>query len=116
MLGYALLGLVAGLLGGAFGIGGGALMVPILILFFKVPVQQAVGTSLTAIVLISISGALRHISLGSVEFRIAAPLAVAGAVGAVIGATFIRDLPAIYSRRALAILLFYSAIRLWQAK
>lgn len=116
MFGYALLGLVAGLLGGGFGIGGGALMVPILIVFFKVPAHLAIGTSLTAIVVISISGALRHIGLGTVDFRIALPLAIAGGIGAVVGATLIQDVPAIYAKRALAILLLYTAIRLWQAK
>lgn len=116
MLGYVILGLIAGLLGGGFGIGGGALMVPVMILFFKVPVHQAIGTSLTAIVLISLSGALRHLSLGRVDLSIAVPLALAGAVGAVIGATLIQEVPAIYAKRALALFLLYSAVRLWQSK
>src|SRR5262245_19310187 len=43
------LGLVAGVLSGMFGIGGGLVIVPALVFFFDMPLQKAVGTSLYAL-------------------------------------------------------------------
>lgn len=114
--GYVLLGVIAGLLGGAFGIGGGVLIVPVLIIFFKQPVQLAAGTSLMIIIAISISGALRHWTLDNVNFNIALFVAIGGILGAILGASIIENIPPIYAKRALAIVLIYSAVRLWLAK
>ena len=46
ILSYLLLGLVGGLLGGTFGIGGGTIMVPALVYIFALTQHQAQGTSL----------------------------------------------------------------------
>jgi uncharacterized membrane protein YfcA len=55
--GYIILGLVAGIASGAFGIGGGAIIVPALSVWFGVPYHVAVGTSLALIIPISLSPA-----------------------------------------------------------
>ena len=115
-LGYLLLGLLAGILAGAFGIGGGVLIVPVLIILFKQPYHTAIGTSLMVIIAISISGALRHWTLDNVSLKIALFVAIGGILGAVLGASFIENVPPIYAKRALATFLIYSAIRLWIAK
>ena len=115
-IGYLILGLLAGLLAGAFGIGGGVLIVPVLIILFKQSYHIAVGTSLMVIIAISISGALRHWTLDNVSLNIALFVAIGGILGAVLGATLIENVSPIYAKRALAIFLVYSAIRLWIAK
>jgi uncharacterized protein len=53
--GYIALGLLAGFASGCFGIGGGVLIVPILMLLFKVEYHVAVGTSLALILPISLA-------------------------------------------------------------
>ena len=53
---YALIGLLAGLASGCFGIGGGALVVPALTLLCGVPYHVAVGTSLALIIPITFAG------------------------------------------------------------
>ena len=116
MLPYVLLGLAAGILGGGFGIGGGALMVPAMIIFMKVDPHVAIGTSLAIIVPISLSGAFRHFTFQNVDLSIAIPAAVGGIVGAIIGAAIIEGIPAIYAKRGLAIFLVYVSIRLWLSK
>lgn len=113
---YLLLGTAAGLLGGGFGIGGGALMVPAMIIFMKVDPHVAIGTSLAIIVPTAVAGAARHFTYHNVDLGIALPAAVGGIIGAIIGATIIEGIPAIYAKRGLALFLLYVAIRLWLSK
>jgi len=115
-VGYLILGIAAGLLGGAFGIGGGVLIMPVLIVLFKQSYHVAVGTSLLVIIAISIAGALRHWTLENINFHIAVCVAVGGILGAVLGASIVEKIPPIYAKRALAVFLTYTAIRLWVAK
>ncbi len=112
-MGYALLGLVAGIASGSFGIGGGALIVPALTLWFKVPYTVAVGTSLALIIPISLAGAATHNSFGKLDWRIFTACAIAGIIGAVGGSLLIQKIPELYARRAFAVFLLYAAWRLW---
>ncbi|MEZ6056172.1 MAG: sulfite exporter TauE/SafE family protein [Planctomycetaceae bacterium] len=57
-------GLVTGVLSGLFGVGGGFVIVPALVLFSGMEIHRAVGTSLLVIVLISISGVASHLLAG----------------------------------------------------
>ncbi len=54
--GIALLSLVVGLVGGVYGIGGGAIMAPFLVSFFGLPVHAVAGASLFATLLTSVAG------------------------------------------------------------
>ncbi len=58
-------GLMTGVLSGMFGVGGGFVIVPALVLFSGMAIHQAVGTSLFVIVLVSISGVASHIAGGN---------------------------------------------------
>lgn len=112
-IGYALLGLVAGIASGSLGIGGGALIVPALTLWFKVPYTVAVGTSLALIIPISLAGATMHQRFGNLDWRIFTACAIAGVMGAIAGALLIQKIPELYARRAFAVFLLYAAWRLW---
>jgi uncharacterized membrane protein YfcA len=116
ILAYFALGALAGLLGGAFGIGGGVVMVPALLVIFKQPIYIAIGTSMMVVVPIAISGALRHYSLNNVNMQIALLAGLGGIIGAIIGASIVVKIPAFYVKRAFALFLIYSAIRLWFSK
>ena len=59
-----LVGLVTGILSGMFGVGGGFVIVPALVLFSGMEIHRAVGTSLFVIVLISISGVASYLLAG----------------------------------------------------
>jgi uncharacterized protein len=115
-LALLILGLVSGLIAGAFGVGGGIIIVPALVLLFKQSMPIAVGTSLTVIILISISGAIRHWTLDNVNLSIVLFIAIGGVVGAICGASLLEKLPELYAKRALAVILVASAIRLWISK
>ena len=79
-------GLVAGLLSGAIGIGGGLAFVPILKIGFRTSQTIAQGTSLAAIIPTAIVGGVTHIRQGNAVLDAAAWLGVAGVVGAIGGA------------------------------
>lgn len=80
------LGLVVGLLTGFFGVGGGFLIVPALVLVGNFPTHQAVGTSLLIIAMASVSGFLGHLSFGTVNLTIVG-LFVLGGLGGVLAGT-----------------------------
>lgn len=60
-----LVGLMTGVLSGMFGVGGGFVIVPALVLFSGMEIHRAVGTSLFVIVLVSISGVASHLANGN---------------------------------------------------
>jgi uncharacterized membrane protein YfcA len=60
----ALVGLGAGILAGLFGVGGGFIIVPALVVFSGMGMQRAIGTSLLVITLVSASGTASHLLAG----------------------------------------------------
>lgn len=60
----AAIGLGAGVLSGLFGVGGGFIIVPALVMFSGMGMQRAIGTSLLVITLISASGTVSHLLAG----------------------------------------------------
>ncbi|MGF2949278.1 sulfite exporter TauE/SafE family protein [Microbacterium alcoholitolerans] len=81
-----IVGAVAGLLSGLFGVGGGVLIVPALVLALGFAQRIAHGTSLAAVVPISIVGAGAYLLHGSVDLRVAGLLMIGTVVGAMWGA------------------------------
>jgi len=78
-------GVIAGFIAGLSGIGGGAILLPVLISVLKVPVREAVAASMLSIVVSSTFGSIVHIANGNVIFNLAAPFALGAVVGAQIG-------------------------------
>jgi uncharacterized protein len=81
-----LMGVAVGVMSAMFGVGGGVLMVPFLVLVLEVTQHVAEGTSLLVIVPTAIAGVLAHRKRGYVLVRPALLIAVLGTVGAFIGA------------------------------
>jgi uncharacterized membrane protein YfcA len=97
---YLLLGCAAGLLAGLFGVGGGVIIVPVLLLAFaaldvpaSVATHLAVGTSLATIVVTSISSIRAHHKKGAVLWPVFWLLAPGLALGVLIGAQVAARLP-----------------------
>lgn len=108
----ALIGLAAGVLSGLFGIGGGVIIVPLLILVLGFTATQAAGTSLAALLLpVGLLGALQYWQAGQVDIVNALILAVGLLLGAYLGARLGLSLPGDVIQRALGVLLVVVGVR-----
>jgi uncharacterized membrane protein YfcA len=87
-------GLVVGVLAALFGVGGGLLMVPFIVLFLDQGQHLAEGTSLAVIVPTAIVGVVAHSKRGYVSMSSAAWMAIGGIAGAVVGARLALATPA----------------------
>jgi len=105
------LGLVAGVLAGMFGVGGGLLFVPTL-LVLGLNQHEAIGTSLLAIVPTVLVGTWRQSRYGNVRWRAAAVLGATAAVTAQGGVALAEALPATTLRRLFAGLLVLVALQI----
>lgn len=85
-------GLGTGVVSGFFGIGGGFLIVPGLIASTRMPILNAVGTSLVAVTAFGLATALSYAASGLVDWPLAAVFIVGGIVGSVAGTRFARTL------------------------
>ncbi len=113
MLFFAI-GLVAGVLSGMFGIGGGVVIVPALIMFAKLKPETATGTSLASLLLpVGLLGAWRYYQHGFVEVVPAAWIAAGLVLGAWVGASVALGLSSQNLQKAFAIFLVLVAGHLW---
>ncbi len=106
-------GLLAGALSGSMGIGGGSAMVPIMVIGFGFSQTLAQGTSLAAIVPISLVGAYTHFRQGNVLLRPALWMGAVGAPLAAAGALLAQHVPGPLLGRLFGLFLLFSAYRLW---
>ena len=83
---YAAIGLVAGLVSGLLGIGGGIIMVPAFTLWVGMPLRRALGTSLLVIAVLVVPGTIVHAILGNIDWAIFVALTVGVIPGARLGA------------------------------
>lgn len=109
------LGFFAGLLGALTGIGGGILLSPILALHFGIPIRQAIGTSLVAVITTSAASSSVHLQRHTTDIRLGMTLELATAFGAAVTAYLVGY----FNRSALeglfaAFLLYSSFTILWR--
>ncbi|MFZ4450842.1 sulfite exporter TauE/SafE family protein [Salibacterium aidingense] len=106
---------VVGMCSGLFGIGGGSLMVPAMILLFGFPPHMAVATSMFLVLLSALISSVSHIVLGNVEWLFALALIPGAWIGAQIGANINQRLKSDTLVTILRVFLIIIGIRLmWQ--
>ena len=109
----AVLGIVAGILSGLFGIGGAILIVPALVLLVKLPQHTASGTSLAALLLpVGFLGFWQYYKRGQVILPYAAIIAAGLFLGALLGAQLAGSLSDTSLRRAFGAFLLLVSLRL----
>ena len=84
--------LFIGILTGLFGIGGGALMTPLMLIVFRFPPHVAVGTSMMMIFFSSVMSSIGHIVQGHVAWGYSVALIISSIIGAQIGVKVNRSL------------------------
>lgn len=117
--GIALLSLVVGLVGGVYGIGGGAIMAPFLVSFFGLPVHAVAGASLFATLLTSVAGVVFYSLLAPLysglavapDWRLGLLLGLGGMLGMYLGARCQKHVPGTALKYALAGILLFTAAR-----
>jgi uncharacterized protein len=107
----AAIGLLAGILSSLFGVGGGLIVVPLLILIASFPAHEATATSLGAIGLTALAGAVAYGLRGEVEVGYALLIGLPAVVGALAGSSLQRRLSGSTIRLAFAVLLL--AVAVW---
>jgi uncharacterized membrane protein YfcA len=111
---FLAIGVAAGILSGLFGIGGGVVIVPGLLLFARMVPEKAIGTSLAALLLpVGALGAWHYYRHGYVDVRVALLIAAGVLLGAWLGAHLALRLPAHDLQRAFAVFLLFMAGHLW---
>jgi len=105
-------GLLAGVASGLLGVGGGAIIVPGLVMFLGLGQIEAEATSLLAIVPVALVGAWRQRRYGNVRLGEGARLGLLAVAGAVAGAVLANVLPVRAIELAFAALLVVVALRL----
>ena len=112
-IGIVLIGLLGGIASGFFGVGGGVIFVPLLVLFRRMDIHTAIGTSLAVIVPTALAAALRNTSAGTVDWKIVLPVTLFAIAGAWAGSNFSLRLDALLLKRIFAFFLLVMAARLF---
>ena len=111
---YLAVGLVAGLLAGLLGVGGGLVIVPVLVFIFTAQhfpeahlVHMALGTSLASIMFTSVSSFRAHHSHGAVKWPIVRGLTPGIVAGTLLGSVLAAHLPTAFLKLFFVVFLFY---------
>jgi uncharacterized membrane protein YfcA len=103
---------VAGAFSGLFGVGGGAIIVPLLVLWLGYGHREATGTSLAAIAVIATCAAVVHALYGNVDLWLGVLVAAPAVVGVVAGTALQQRIPERAEAAAFVVLLVASVLAL----
>lgn len=108
------IGILAGMAGGLLGIGGGAIMTPLLILFFGLSQHQAQGTTLaTLLAPVFILAVMKYHQSGNVNIQMAIFMAVGLAAGAWFGAHFAQSVSSETLKKFFGVFLIVMGIKMF---
>jgi uncharacterized membrane protein YfcA len=112
-LGSILIGLVAGIASGFFGIGGGLVMVPAIVYFFKLSQHQAQGISLAVLTPpLLLFAAIKYYNEYNIDLRMALFIALGFVGAAYLGAKLATYIPDPLLKRLFGILLLIVSIKM----
>lgn len=112
VVGLVATGVLMGVTAGLFGIGGGIVLVPALVVLFGVDDLTAKGTSLLAIVPAAVSGTIANARAGMVDLRAAAVVGVAAGLASLLGVALAFWLPPRVGAVIFAVVVVVVAVRL----
>ncbi|MFA5090225.1 MAG: sulfite exporter TauE/SafE family protein [Candidatus Omnitrophota bacterium] len=114
---YVIIGLSAGILGGMFGIGGGAILVPALVYLCGLTQHQAQGTTLAAMVPpIGLLAALRYYYSGNVKLGAAGFICLGFIAGGLVGAHLVQNVPGPILKKLFGVFLLVVSMQMILAK
>jgi uncharacterized membrane protein YfcA len=107
-----LLGLVAGFQGGLFGVGGGLVMVPGMVLFLAIPQHRAHATSLAAMIFSTTAAVVPLAMANRIDWDTAGFLVIGSMAGAYLGARLFSRIPEVWLAGGFMALALASAVRM----
>lgn len=112
-LGYLAIGLLAGTFGGAFGLGGGTVMVPALVMLFGMTQHQAQGTSLAVMLPpVFLLAVLRYYHEGHINVPMAAYIALGFLIGGLLGAHLVQGVPSVHLKKIFGVVLILLGVKM----
>ena len=111
-----LIGVVGGAFSGLTGVGGGAVMVPLLTGQLKLSQHRAHGTSLAMIMFVAGAGAIGYWRAGNIDWQLALALTPGAVAGVIVGAKAMVRVPALQLRLLFGVFLLFVAFRelIWE--
>lgn len=107
------IGLVAGMLSGLVGVGGGIIIVPCLVFFLGFSQKMAQGTSLGILLLpVGILGAMQYYKQGFIDFKVIAVISAAFFFGSFFGSKIALSLSQENIKRVFAVIMMLVAIKM----
>lgn len=116
VLSLVLLGIVAGTFGALVGLGGGIIIVPVLTLWFGLPIAHAVGISLVCVIATSSGAAAVYVQRRLTDLRLGMLLELSTSAGAVTGAYVVTYLPDAFIKGLFGVFLLYASLLLLRQK
>ena len=110
---YGLVGIAGGVIGGVFGVGGGIIIVPALVLVFGFSQHMAQGTMLATLLLPSFVFAVwKYYQAGHINIPVAIFVSLGMMLGSVIGASYAQGMSAPVLKKMFGILMVLSGLKL----
>jgi len=110
---YILIGLAGGFVGGGLGLGGGAVMVPLLVFAAGLTQHQAQGTVIGLLTVpVFLAAAWRYYAAGNMRLDITGFMIIGFVVGAFLGAHFVQYLPAPVLKRVFGVALIILGVKI----
>lgn len=106
------IGIVAGLINGLFGSGGGTIVVPSLVFLLKLKDYKAHATAIPIILPLSIISVVVYLFNNKIPYGTAIYVTIGGLVGSYLGAKFLKKIPVNYLRKIFGSVIIYTAIRM----
>ncbi len=116
MLTILSMGLVAGILSGLLGVGGGVVLVPMMVFILGVGQHMAQGVSMLFIVPTALSGLYYLIRNKLVDLRVAMLIAAGAVFGTIISANYVQYIPAGDLKKLFGVFVIYTGIRMSMPK
>ncbi len=105
-----LIGAATGLFSGLFGVGGGIVLVPMLVLWLGFDERRAAATSLLVIVIAASAGAITHLGYGNVDVAAALTVGIPAVGGVLIGTWLQQRIPVAVAQLLFSVLLVGVAV------
>ncbi len=108
-----IIGIIAGLASGLFGIGGGVIFIPAMVYLLDVPQHTAQGTALLVILPTALSGALHYYTAGYLNLEYLVWIASGSMLGVLLGSNVAHELSPKVLRKLFGMLMLVAAVKMF---